>query len=79
VYTCGVGDGLTLGEGLDVLIALTPEVEEDVGAACSFAQVIARGFGAMARSGMRARTGAGLRGRGTGAEQKPQTPSAAEQ
>jgi hypothetical protein len=39
-YTCGVGDGLALGEGLDVLIALAPEVEEDVLAACSSAQVI---------------------------------------
>ena len=41
-YTCGVGDGLALGEGLDVLIALAPEVEEDVLAACSSAQVTMR-------------------------------------
>ena len=37
-------------------------VEEDVRAACSSTQVTAHGFGAMARSGMRARTGAGLKG-----------------
>jgi hypothetical protein len=65
VYTCGVGDGLTLDEGLDVLIALVPEVEEDVRAAYSSTQVTAHGFGVMARSGTSPRTGAGLKGGGT--------------
>ena len=78
-YTCGVGDGLALGECLGVLIALAPAVEEDVVAACSSAQVIVRADSGLRHRGMRSHTGAGLRGGDTGAEQKPHMPRAAAQ